>query len=163
MANLCESQTMKLLRAWLHETIKSVAGSSTMSNVFVRNGGGPASCSPTIGCGERAGDELLPPMSSTFTFTPSMAFLLRIAFFLFLFFLSFGSNLFQWDQRLGLSELSFRIWISEVGFGFSEMGLLELLVRRRFHMKDRIFRTGQLKEKDSTKWVLNLLKWVCRI
>eukprot|EP00268_Persea_americana_P006753 TRINITY_DN12432_c0_g2_i1.p1 TRINITY_DN12432_c0_g2~~TRINITY_DN12432_c0_g2_i1.p1 ORF type:complete len:145 (+),score=20.11 TRINITY_DN12432_c0_g2_i1:463-897(+) len=92
VANLCESQTMKLLRAWLHETIKSVAGSSTMSNVFVRNGGGPASCSPSIGCGERVGDEQLPPMSSTFTFTPSMAFLLRIASF---FFLSFLPSFFQ--------------------------------------------------------------------
>lgn len=70
-----ESQTMKLLRAWLHETIESVAGSSTMSNVFVRKGGGPESCNPSIGWGEEIEDEL-PPISSSssFTLTPSMAF-----------------------------------------------------------------------------------------
>lgn len=70
-----ESQTMKLLRAWLHETIESVAGSSTMSNVFVRKGGGPESCNPSIGWGEEIEDEL-PPISSSssFTLTTSMAF-----------------------------------------------------------------------------------------
>ena len=42
---------MKLLRALLHETIESVNGSSTISKVLVRNGGGPTSCKPSIGWG----------------------------------------------------------------------------------------------------------------
>lgn len=42
---------MKLLRALLQETIESVNGSSTISKVFVRNGGGPTSCKPEIGWG----------------------------------------------------------------------------------------------------------------
>lgn len=37
----------------LHETIESVEGSSTTSNVLVRNGGGPTSCNPSIGLGIR--------------------------------------------------------------------------------------------------------------
>lgn len=48
---------MKLLRAPLHDTIVSVAGSSTISNVFVRNGGGPTSCNPSIGRGDKFDDD----------------------------------------------------------------------------------------------------------
>ena len=50
-AKTCGSQTTKLLPARLQETTASVAGSSTRSNVLVRNGGGPTSCSPSIGRG----------------------------------------------------------------------------------------------------------------
>jgi hypothetical protein len=50
-ANTCGSQTTKLLPARLQETTVSVAGSSTRSNVLVRNGGGPTSWSPSIGRG----------------------------------------------------------------------------------------------------------------
>ncbi|KAL5728733.1 hypothetical protein ACHQM5_001783 [Ranunculus cassubicifolius] len=52
---------MKLFRALLHETIESVNGSSTISNVFVRNGGGPISFSPSTGCGYIGSDEEPPP------------------------------------------------------------------------------------------------------
>lgn len=55
--NLLQSQTMKLLRALLHETTESVDGSSTISKVLVRNGGGPMSFNPSIGCGEKLEDE----------------------------------------------------------------------------------------------------------
>lgn len=34
-----------------------VDGSSTTSKVLVRNGGGPTSCNPSIGCGEKLEDE----------------------------------------------------------------------------------------------------------
>uniref|UniRef100_A0A0A9FR11 Uncharacterized protein n=1 Tax=Arundo donax TaxID=35708 RepID=A0A0A9FR11_ARUDO len=42
---------MKLLLVTLHDTTVSVAGSSTMSYVLVRNGGGPPSWRPSIGLG----------------------------------------------------------------------------------------------------------------
>ncbi|KAB2617135.1 heat shock factor protein HSF30 [Pyrus ussuriensis x Pyrus communis] len=51
---------------------------SIISNVFVRNGGGSTSCSPSIGCGEKLEDneDDKPTMhvttSSSFTNTPSM-------------------------------------------------------------------------------------------
>ena len=48
---------MKLLRALLHETMESVKGSSTISKVLDRNGGGPTSCRPSIGRGEVLKDE----------------------------------------------------------------------------------------------------------
>lgn len=51
--NLWESQTTKLLRALLQETMSLVEGSSTTSKVLVRNGGGPTSCNPSLGCGKR--------------------------------------------------------------------------------------------------------------
>jgi hypothetical protein len=54
------SQTTKLLPARLQETTASVDGSSTRSNVLVRKGGGPTSCSPSIG----RGASLPPPTSS---------------------------------------------------------------------------------------------------
>uniref|UniRef100_A0A0A9G556 Uncharacterized protein n=1 Tax=Arundo donax TaxID=35708 RepID=A0A0A9G556_ARUDO len=41
----------------------SVAGSSTRSNVLVRNGGGPTSCSPSIGRGAPAASPPEPPPS----------------------------------------------------------------------------------------------------
>ena len=50
---------MKLLLVALHDTIGSVAGSSTMSYVLVRNGGGPGSCRPSIGLGAAAATYLL--------------------------------------------------------------------------------------------------------
>lgn len=65
------SHTMKLLRARLHDTTESVPGSSTMSNIFVRKGGGPVSCNPSIGRGHKSGNEL-PLITSSFTKTPSM-------------------------------------------------------------------------------------------
>jgi len=55
--NLWESQTMKLFLASLQDTMESVEGSSTISKVLVRNGGGPTSCRPSIGCAEKLGDE----------------------------------------------------------------------------------------------------------
>lgn len=76
---------MKLLRAPLHETMESVDGSSTISKVFVRNGGGPASCNPSIGCGEKLEDDeeedaaadgatcVTVSFSSSFIITPSIA------------------------------------------------------------------------------------------
>lgn len=78
---------MKLFRALLHETIESVDGSSTISKVFVRNGGGPASCKPSIGCGEKLEDDeeddaaaaavaAHVTVSSSFTLTPSIATLI---------------------------------------------------------------------------------------
>lgn len=48
---------MKLLRALLHETMESVNGSSTISKVFVKNGGGPTSWRPSIGCGVMLEDD----------------------------------------------------------------------------------------------------------
>ena len=42
---------MKLLLVALHDTTASVVGSSTMSYVLVRNGGGPPSWSASIGLG----------------------------------------------------------------------------------------------------------------
>lgn len=42
---------MKLLLVALHDTTASVVGSSTMSYVLVRNGGGPPSWSTSIGLG----------------------------------------------------------------------------------------------------------------
>lgn len=71
---------MKLLRPPLHETTASVDGSSTISYVFVKNGGGPTSFNPSIGCGEKLEDdedeEAPPPVhvtvSSSFTTTPSI-------------------------------------------------------------------------------------------
>lgn len=74
-----ESHTMKLLRAVLHDTMESVVGSSTISKVFDRNGGGPTSCRPSIGCGVALEDEDDEPavhvsVSSSLTLTPSMAF-----------------------------------------------------------------------------------------
>jgi hypothetical protein len=44
-------QTTKLLFPLLQDTTASVAGSSTMSYVFVRKGGGAVLCSPSKGCG----------------------------------------------------------------------------------------------------------------
>lgn len=58
--NLCESQTTKLFLPLLHETTESVAGSSTISNVFVRKGGGPTSCNPSLGRGEEEDDDEQP-------------------------------------------------------------------------------------------------------
>lgn len=77
MDNLWESHTMKLLRDELHDTMESVVGSSTISKVFVRNGGGPTSCKPSIGCGVTLEDEDDEPavhvsVSSSLTITPSM-------------------------------------------------------------------------------------------
>ena len=69
---------MKLLRALLQETMGSVEGSSTISNVFVRNGGGPKSCKPSIGRGDKLEDDeddepTVPAIiSSSFTATPAM-------------------------------------------------------------------------------------------
>jgi hypothetical protein len=60
LAKTCESQTTKLLPAWLQETTESVDASSTRSKVLVRNGGGPTSWSPSIG----RGAPLPPPPSS---------------------------------------------------------------------------------------------------
>ncbi|KAE8124584.1 hypothetical protein FH972_019451 [Carpinus fangiana] len=57
MQNLLGSQTMKLLRAPLHDAIESVDGSSTISKVLVRNGGGATSCSLSIGCGKKLDEE----------------------------------------------------------------------------------------------------------
>lgn len=84
--NCWESQTMKLLRALLHETMESVDGSSTISKVFVRNAGGPGSSNPSIGCGEKLEDDeeedaaadvvviyFTVSFSSSFTVTPSIA------------------------------------------------------------------------------------------
>jgi len=48
---------MKLFRASLQDTIESVEGSSTISKVLVRNGGGPTSFRPSIGCAEKLDDE----------------------------------------------------------------------------------------------------------
>ncbi|MCI63897.1 hypothetical protein A2U01_0085154, partial [Trifolium medium] len=48
---------MKLSREALQETIGSVSGSSTISYVFLRNGGGPVSCNPSIGFGNLIEDE----------------------------------------------------------------------------------------------------------
>ncbi|KAL9270299.1 hypothetical protein AKJ16_DCAP09335 [Drosera capensis] len=42
---------MKLSPVALHETTESVSGSSTISYVLFRNGGGPYSCIPSIGLG----------------------------------------------------------------------------------------------------------------
>lgn len=60
-----ESQTMKLFLPRLHETTASVDGSSTISKVFVRNGGGPTSCSPSFGLGEEEEDEDMKVTSSS--------------------------------------------------------------------------------------------------
>ena len=81
---------MKLLRALLHETTESVEGSSTISKVLVKNGGGPTSLSPCIGCGvtfedeEEDEDEDNPAVpanvtvSSSFITTPSISCLLGV-------------------------------------------------------------------------------------
>ena len=45
------SQTTKLVPSLLQETILLIVGSSTMSYVLVRKGGGPTSWRPSIGCG----------------------------------------------------------------------------------------------------------------
>ncbi|KAE7997166.1 hypothetical protein FH972_001822 [Carpinus fangiana] len=45
------------VRAPLHDAIESVDGSSTISKVLVRNGGGPTSCSLSIGCSEKLDEE----------------------------------------------------------------------------------------------------------
>lgn len=67
---------MKLFRALLQETMESVDRSSTISNVFVKKGGGPTSCKPCIGCAEKVdedehdddGDDDAAVVSSSFTF-----------------------------------------------------------------------------------------------
>ncbi|PKI70649.1 hypothetical protein CRG98_008882 [Punica granatum] len=43
---------MKLFLPTLHHTTRPIDGSSTILKVFVRNGGGPASLSPSIGLGK---------------------------------------------------------------------------------------------------------------
>lgn len=43
---------MKLFLALLQEITASVDGSSTISKVFIKNGGGPTSWSPSIGSGD---------------------------------------------------------------------------------------------------------------
>lgn len=68
---------MKLLRAMLQETMESVDGSSTISKVLVRNGGGPISCRPSMGRGDKLEDEDDEPaahvtVSSSFTLIPSI-------------------------------------------------------------------------------------------
>lgn len=71
-AKTCGSHTTKLLPAGLHDTTWSVDGSPTRSYVLVRNGGGPASCSPSIGRGSPAAPT--PPScsrSSSFTMPPT--------------------------------------------------------------------------------------------
>jgi len=74
------------LRAPLHDTIESVDESSTISKVLVRNGGGPTSCSPSIGCGEKAEDEeddnpaAHVTESSSLTLTPFMCTPFSIAY-----------------------------------------------------------------------------------
>jgi hypothetical protein len=53
----------------------SVEGSSTISKVFVRNGGGPTSCKPSIGRGDKLEEDEpteLAAIASTFTATPSI-------------------------------------------------------------------------------------------
>lgn len=49
--NECGSHTAKLMPPLFQDTMWFVFGSSTISYVFVRNGEGPASWSPTIGSG----------------------------------------------------------------------------------------------------------------
>lgn len=81
--NLWESQTMKLFLPLLHEITESVEGSSTISYVLVKNGGGPISFNPSIGRGEEdeAEPEASPPplhgytklSSSNFTTTISIS------------------------------------------------------------------------------------------
>lgn len=76
--NLWQSQTMKLLRALLHDTTESVDGSSTISNVLLRNGGGPTSCNPSIGCGVILEDEedvaaAMPVISFSSSFTTTLS------------------------------------------------------------------------------------------
>lgn len=72
---------MKLLRVLLQETMGSVEGSSTISKVLIKNGGGPISWSPSIGLTEKFDEDdefvgvpalqgIVP--SSCFTFTPSI-------------------------------------------------------------------------------------------
>lgn len=61
MANLCESHTMKLFLALLHEITESDEGSSTISKVLIKNGGVPKSCKASIGCGEEDDDAAPPP------------------------------------------------------------------------------------------------------
>lgn len=72
MEKVLGSHTMKLLLALLQDTTSSVLGSSTISYVLVRKGGGPASCMPSIGWGGTMGaslewDEELAPGFSSFT------------------------------------------------------------------------------------------------
>lgn len=78
------SQTTKLEPSLLQETMWLVIGSSTTSNVLVKNGGGPASCRPSIGCGcaiiggwrtPSGGDELDPGYSC---FTVKYGFITEI-------------------------------------------------------------------------------------
>ena len=59
LANSGGSQTMKLLLVGLHETTLSVDGSSTMSYVFTRNGGGAFA----FGIGAGAGAGVAPPFT----------------------------------------------------------------------------------------------------
>lgn len=69
---------MKLLRALLQETMGSVEGSSTISKVFERNGGGPKSCKPSIGRGDKLEEDeddeptVAVIVSSSFTITVSI-------------------------------------------------------------------------------------------
>lgn len=66
-ANKLASQTMKLFRARLHDSTESVAGSSTISNVLVRNGGGPVSFSPGISTGASCSAAAAATASSSLT------------------------------------------------------------------------------------------------
>ena len=61
LANSGGSQTTKLLLVGLHETTLSVEGSSTMSYVFTRNGGGAFAFG--IGAGAGAGAGAAPPFT----------------------------------------------------------------------------------------------------
>ena len=55
----CKSQTTKLVPPLFQDTMWSVFGSSTISNVLIRNGGGPISCNPSIGFGGDGGTGVL--------------------------------------------------------------------------------------------------------
>lgn len=101
----------------------SVEGSSTISNVFVRNGGGPTSCSPSIGCGEKLEDDeddeptVHVTTSSSFTNTPSMVI---------------GFPKLAISRNLSTKRLDFYMWkrILRIGFldlmRFQEFALLNL-------------------------------------
>lgn len=121
--NLYESQTMKLLRALLHETSESVAGSSTISKVFVRNGGGPTSCRPSNGWGAKPGeedDDDDEPIvhettgSSSLTITPSMASCFCVS----------SAKMVKWRRFLRVEswewEVEFEEWRRERVYDFKD-------------------------------------------
>ncbi|KAK9105038.1 hypothetical protein Scep_021882 [Stephania cephalantha] len=68
---------MKLLRASFHETMASVEGSSTISKVFVRNGGDPISWILSIGRAideDEEEEEEAEPMKTTSSSSSSTSF-----------------------------------------------------------------------------------------